>query len=766
MAATGCPDPADLDQLLEATLDPERDGELLAHLADCPVCRRRLEEPIACVDVDQWRNFWSQRVEALSSLDPGDSSSPLPRSLPGPFDGYEIIGLLGRGGTSVVYRAHQTRLNRPVALKMLLAGAHASPAAIARLTNESETIAQLRHPNIVTIHDIGEHQGVPYLCLELVEGGSLADRLSARPIAAQEAARLVAILARTVQDAHDHGLIHRDLKPANVLVDHPPGTPPGAWTRLLLTDFGLAKRLDGGPGGPSTRTGDVLGTPAYMAPEQVLSSRSRLGPAVDVYGLGAILYELLTGRPPFQADSPFETAMLVLSRSPAAPRSLNPDVRPRLEATCLRCLEKDPALRPASAGELAEILEFGPGQEVLPRTGTRHRRRLARAALIGAVLLLAVVVYRGPRSPVLPGKAAPIASFEGPLDGIVLPLDIPYEADGKVVVAGVLDSSRPTERVYTFDLCGLHGGLHEKHLVGKLTRNARIHPEPGIPIRYWRPIDPNDWAEVVYQFDLDRPVQSAFLRASLGLYALDSECELLVTTDPAEPWALVASSKSDRDFAHHFQISPWVCGARTIYVKARFKGRDDGAGSSLVQFLRSSTRDGDFPLHGRNVFELRVSAQPIPFVRVEARYGDETAWTPIDLDEIGMFHLRHRFEQARRQIVSVRARVEDSPPVSKSLRVFVVSPGCKATIDPARSTTRTGQMYAANVRVEEPPGGSWRAVADYGDGTAEEEFPPRSDGSFPMRHVYRRAGLFRNFVVLSDPQGRTTVAHADCSVTE
>src|SRR4051812_33131119 len=233
MMTSRCPEPDELERLADRTLDPERDRALLDHLAACPACRERLGGTVDGQDVDRWKAYWRGNTTfAGGSRGPVPEVRSEPELLPEDLDGYEILRILGRGGMSVVYEARQAKLHRRVALKMLVGGAHASPRAVSRLRAESATIAGLQHPGIVAIHDVGEHQGVPYLCLELIEGGSLADRLGGRPLPAGEAARLVAILARVVQHAHENGVVHRDLKPANVLVDHPIGTPPEQWERL------------------------------------------------------------------------------------------------------------------------------------------------------------------------------------------------------------------------------------------------------------------------------------------------------------------------------------------------------------------------------------------------------------------------------------------------------------------------------------------------------------------------------------------------------
>ncbi len=273
--------------------------------------------------------------------------------------GYVIEGELGRGGMGVVYKARQVSLNRLVALKMILSGNQASTDDLARFLTEAEAVARLQHPHIVQIYEIGKHQDRPYFSLEFCSGGSLADRLRTTPLAPSEAVQLVALLARAVQAAHDRGIIHRDLKPANVLL-----TADG---QPKLTDFGLAKKLDADRG--QTRTGSILGTPSYMAPEQASGQTRLIGPASDVYALGAILYECLTGRPPFKAANPVDTIFQVLECKPAPPTLLNPKVPRDLETICLKCLEKDPRHRYASATALANDLErFGRGEAISARS--------------------------------------------------------------------------------------------------------------------------------------------------------------------------------------------------------------------------------------------------------------------------------------------------------------------------------------------------------------------------------------------------------------
>jgi serine/threonine protein kinase len=318
---------------------------------------------------------------------------------------YELLQELGRGGMGVVYKARQRGLNRIVALKMILAGDHAGEEEVERFRVEAEAIARLHHPNIVQVYDIGERNGLPYFSLEFCDGGSLEARLRGKPLPPRDAAAAVETLARAVQAAHDHGIVHRDLKPANVLLAsggltppeaaHPPGgsPPPFAGVVPKITDFGLAKKLDQ-QGHGRTRTGAVMGTPSYMSPEQA-QGKKEIGPAADIYALGAILYECLTGRPPFQAATSLDTILQVISEEPLPPRRLNSKVPRDLEVLCLKCLHKEPGARFGRAADLAdELRRYLDGDAIRTRPPGIVRRtwKTMRKRPIYAVFLILLSV--------------------------------------------------------------------------------------------------------------------------------------------------------------------------------------------------------------------------------------------------------------------------------------------------------------------------------------------------------------------------------------
>ena len=344
---------------------------------------RRFPEAIEVV-----ASAFSSHASPLGETQPGSGPRPDrgPHQAAPAIAGYELLGELGRGGMGVVYKARHRQLQRLCALKMVLAGPHAGPEALVRFLAEAEAVARLRHPHIVTIHHIGEHDGLPFIELEYLEGGSLAARLDGTPLPPRGASELVATLAGAVQAAHEAGIVHRDLKPANVLLD-------GDGT-AKVADFGVAKAL--GSDTELTATDSILGSPSYMAPEQAEGRSKDVGPTSDVYALGAILYECLTGRPPFRGATVLETLEQVKKTEPVPPSRLVPGLPRDVETIALKCLQKEPAKRYGSANDLtADLRRFLDRSPIVARpvpTWERlvkwGRRRPAIATLVVLVPLL------------------------------------------------------------------------------------------------------------------------------------------------------------------------------------------------------------------------------------------------------------------------------------------------------------------------------------------------------------------------------------------
>lgn len=288
--------------------------------------------------------------------------------MPRVFGDFELTEELGRGGMGIVYKARQQSLGRIVAVKMILRGELASSADVARFRSEAAAAARLEHPNIVPVYEVGECDSQPYFVMKFIDGTTLARRLAEGPLPAREAAELLLPVCQAIQFAHEQGILHRDLKPSNILID--------GENRPHVSDFGLAKQVSGD--GPVTRSGAVIGTPSYMAPEQAAGSRGQLGPASDVYSLGTILYQMLTGRPPFQAASPVDTVLLVLEQDPLPPRLVNPKADPDLEMIALRCLQKPPLLRYPTAQALADDLAAYLHDEPISARSGRFTQVVAR----------------------------------------------------------------------------------------------------------------------------------------------------------------------------------------------------------------------------------------------------------------------------------------------------------------------------------------------------------------------------------------------------
>lgn len=380
---SGIPDPP--DELLAAY--PEL-GELL----DCLDALDSLAIPVPDRAATP-EHRQSPPAESGRQSGPMNSTETAPGlPLPGPqdFGRYELVEEVGRGGMGVVYRARQKALGATVALKLVRGSQFASRDEIRRFYAEARAAAAIRHPHIVSVHDVGEFLGQHFLTMDFVEAGSLADRLESGPLDPREAAELLLIVARAVDYLHRHRIVHRDLKPSNILLDEQ-GTPH-------VTDFGLAKVFDADCA--ETASGTIIGTPSYMAPEQAAGRSAGVSPQCDVYSLGAILYEMLTGRPPFAEENPLDTLLQVLEAAPEPLHQRNPRVPRDLEAICLRCLEKSPQDRWTSAADLATELEHFlrdepvrlPPTSPLDRLRRWARREPALASRLSVLLVATVIV--------------------------------------------------------------------------------------------------------------------------------------------------------------------------------------------------------------------------------------------------------------------------------------------------------------------------------------------------------------------------------------
>ncbi|MDB5311027.1 MAG: pknB 39 [Gemmataceae bacterium] len=426
-----CPSDTDLTGFLNESLPPDRAGPVSSHVDDCPSCQSRLDKLTEATEAPRYRDLstLTRSGGPVAEEPPPDAVTRIPGQalqnirggggLPA-VPGFDVVAELGRGGMGVVYKARHRRLNRLVALKMILGGGAADPKTVQRFLLEAEVLARVRHPQVVQVYEVDTYEGlggvpVPYLAMELLEGGTLGRRLKDGPLPPREAAELMEGLARAVHAAHLQGVVHRDLKPGNILfpsaelgtgsAELKPGPADGSAPSSSalraphsalspkVSDFGLAKFMQD-TGSDLTHSGQIVGTPAYMAPEQASGART-LGPGADVYALGAILYECLTGRRPFEGAEPISVLLRVVNEPPVDVRTVRPGTPRDVAAVAMKCLEKDPKRRYASAGELADDLHrFLTNRPTIarPATGWERARLWVKRNTAEAILLAALAV--------------------------------------------------------------------------------------------------------------------------------------------------------------------------------------------------------------------------------------------------------------------------------------------------------------------------------------------------------------------------------------
>jgi serine/threonine protein kinase/WD40 repeat protein/Flp pilus assembly protein TadD len=599
------------------------------------------------------------------------------------FGDYELLEEIARGGMGVVYRAKQVSLHRVVALKMILAGELASSADVQRFRTEAEASAGLDHPNIVPIYEVGDHAGQHYFTMKLVEGGTLAgwiadqrSKLAELPHALQaDIARTIATIARAVHYAHQRGILHRDLKPANVLLAAcglalgQTATPPCANWIPMITDFGLAKRTEGDPG--LTRSGAIVGTPSYMAPEQARSEKS-LTTAVDTYSLGAILYEMLAGRPPFLAPTHFDTLMQVLDAEPVRPRSLAPEIDRDLETICLKCLQKEPARRYGSAEALADDLDRWLRGDLIKarpsRPWERAIRWLKRRPAIAALALVSVLAL-----------VALLAS------GILFSLRLQEKSDE--VAAKVILADEANERAQAYEAAAKKGReeiAQEQKRSAAASRKARQVLSQANVAAGWRHVDIGDYRTALTLFaqalklEEDDPRRTEVHRVRIGT-VLQRFPRLLQVIDEDAGVRRIALSPDGKRLATGTLNFNKQRGSVRVWDlatgKALFAPLDHDGGAAHVEF----STDGKYLLT-RTFHWGRSGKRKIWPVKAKARVWHADTGRPVTpwLEHTGsILHAHFSVDGKRLLTASHDADALDSNGVGEFLRSVVAG---KATV--------------------------------------------------------------------------------------